>query len=130
MAIQVKTLRELDALVAEKIYGQTVGPCNAAWTWRDWAMSDRPTEENTVAIVYEPFNIVIPAYSDDIDEAWSIIDLFHSAEVIKQDDYYRAYLAERGKQRGAGVGVGNSAPVAICLAALRAKGCSVETEFN
>ena len=117
MYLRQKSLRELDALVAEKVMGWTYGhPCPGGMDCLHWA------DEKGNVRVYKP-----PQYSTDISAAWEVVGKI-------QNDYILDFKLERkycvaamkfvavfedldGKKW---VAHGWIAPEAICKAALLA----------
>lgn len=129
--MDLKPGRELDALVAEKVMG-----------WSDCKASD----EHGCAIGYTPYwkretygCEVVPYYSTSISDAWEIVEKISQKEspsgdcfhffIDKDDEDYWCCFDSRVPHKDGGMNVidrfeanSNSAPHAICLAALKAVG--------
>ena len=116
MNTTVKPGRELDALVAEKVMG-------LRFVWRSqltdhygynagvWTI---PTKWGTMDLTEEP-----PRYSTDIAAAWEVV------EKMREDGFLVALYRSAGAwiaDTNPGYGKSDTAPHAICLAALRAVG--------
>lgn len=89
--------RELDALIAERVMGKKVdqsSPC---------------LEDGSL----------IPRYSTHIADAWLVVERFENVEVEK---FYHAYTAAVHIENRAYSIQEETAPLAICLAALKAVG--------
>lgn len=105
--------RELDALVAEKVFGWEV----------DWAVPTYPTvdmkriSDDPVAVGLRTGSI--PPYSTDIAAAWQVGESLsakgHWFEIRRRPD--GGYWAAFGEGMSAEA---DTAPLAICLAALKA----------
>lgn len=98
--------RELDALVANKVTGFT------------------PTSTTNCRYDYPP-------YSTDIAAAWEVVEKM-GGEVgspgdgpYQRKDKWAAFIPCPGKDNGGKWGYGDTAPHAICLAALKAVGVEV-----
>ena len=95
--------RELDALVAEKVFGETIFKHKADW---------------------EP-----PEYSTDISAAWEVVNKLSGGFYFSIDGQWRSQLTGKISWRSrfkpsldAPYISGDTAPHAICLAALKAVG--------
>lgn len=109
--------RELDALVAEKVMG---------WTKLEgrWARIFPGVEGDTICANLDGS---IPSYSTDIAAAWQVV-----VEKFVNDGFRIHYDINYGVERRTGWSVvingivyhefSNTAPLAICLAALKAVG--------
>lgn len=95
---ELKPGRELDALVAEKVFGVDVGDI----------YYDSTMQEIT--------NFSIPHYSTDISAAWEVVEKFGRFDLILNGS--GAWCAEFYGSWDRSFG--DSAPHAICLAALKA----------
>jgi hypothetical protein len=130
--------RELDALIAEKVMGYTLRFAAKAWTDEDWMCSDTPTETNVMAI-YAPadqfpgsgaFDMSIPHYSTDIAAAWQVIDrmeeLVRMARIGRVIGGWECRFVQLEDTTGYYdvLEEADTAPLAICLAALKV--CGVE----
>lgn len=125
--IEAFSLREVDLLVAEKIFG---------WSdfWRSPSLSDRimgyPPNEQAMGIDGERHEVW--NYSTDIKAAWSVVDVFYSADIGKYFDAesgkarYKVYLVTtNGESNVDGRADADTVELAICLAALNAKDIEV-----
>ncbi len=119
----MKAGRELDALVAEKVMGWSdVGEITIGMTV--YVAGHRPEGEQTV----------VPSYSTDIAAAWTVVERMRELgwrmlleNWVSSDDAYAAFFHPQDRYRyGNHIGVtDDTAPVAICRAALRAVGVEV-----
>lgn len=104
--------RELDALVAEKVMGWTValedrGPC------RVWRPHENSAERS------QP----IPPYSTSIEAAWEVVEKMRQREFgFSLNDAWIAWFLAAPNEYQADA---DTAPHAICLAALKAVGVDV-----
>jgi hypothetical protein len=114
------TDRELDALVAEKVMGWTYYPLAGRW-----AVPNSRPESNTVA------NPDFPRYSADIAAAWEVVEKLgnegcYIGASIQLSPNGRAGCSFHSPDTGDHAMIWNdSAPRAICLAALKAVGVKV-----
>lgn len=105
--------RELDALVAEKVMGWT-GIENDNLDGTDWYAGSPPGSEG---------HAEVPAFSTDISAAWEVVE-----EVNRKNVYgFRLHNPGNGVWEASWnvLAEGMSAPLAICLAALKAVGVEV-----
>ena len=118
------TDRELDVLVAEKVMGLLVVKHPAA----------APTSVD-FGIGIDGFDGVLPYYSTKIAAAWLVVEKMRTniphdswggftvphprIEVSPKKDYWAVYM-------GIWYKTAKTAPLAICLAALRSKGVEIE----
>ena len=120
--------RELDALVAEKVMGFQLN--NKVVDWLAYPI------RNGVVDYFEP--TIVPHYSTDIAAAWLVVDHFAdtgqevSVSYIVRSDNHNNLVGSWVCDVGPGNGLrfvltvaAESAPLAICLAALRAAGVEV-----
>lgn len=134
--------REFDALVAEKVMG---------WVWLQWrglatlmpddyksgvyggwplmaqVMAARPTSEDLV--ITEHWDYRLPHYSTNIADAWAVAEkVSHNRRLLltrNQDGLYLVEYRSAGTHEDSVVaGYQPTAPLAICIAALRAAGVS------
>lgn len=134
---ELKAGRELDALVAEKVMGWEV--CNS----ERGAPPRKTWDKNTIAM-----SCPIPHYSTDIAAAWEVLCKFKRNNPWECGDILLvwgnygedgapkaphgqicypqklAWLCRIENEKGEYVGIAESAPLAICLAALKAVGVS------
>lgn len=117
----MKPGRELDALIAEKVMG-------------------RPTERYAGAVVFSvdpnsiqgvyPLDYIVPHYSTDIAAAWEVVEKVYDWNFRLErfeglsKDYYGAQFFLNGEWH---YGEADTAPLAICLAALKAVTNPLET---
>lgn len=117
--------RELDVLIAEKVMG---------WTWYKTGRGARMLCEphhGQLADGSEPIanlaTFSVPLYSSDIAAAWSIVEKMQelgwtfAIELFEDNGNYSAYF-KNTQNRDRYVGNADTAPLAICLAALKALG--------
>ncbi len=130
--------RELDALIAEKVMGLTLAVSDKAWSDEDWLGSDYPTKSNVLAIVTDaergslvPMRRVIPPYSTDIAAAWLVVERMRGDFMLDLQDHIVYWSADFLRSRPGGIKQvafqAPSAPLAICLAALKAVGALHES---
>ncbi len=110
--------RELDALVAEKVMG-----------WHHTGSDDRyPVDDKGRSQLY------VPDYSTDIGAAWAVVERMRELDWrmllenwVSSSDAYAAFFHPQDRYRyGNHIGVtDDTAPLAICRAALRAVGYEV-----
>ena len=100
--------RELDALIAEKVMGQNTRGLSGCGSWGCGCSSD-------------PYPH-LPKYSEDIAAAWRVVE--------KLDGTYEPVIERHGPGWTAwfdsNQAWADTAPLAICLAALKAVGVQVE----
>lgn len=105
--------REIDALVAEKVMGwepHDNGEGEIVWT-------HNPTRQWSVSFGH------VPHYSESIKAAWEVVEKnIDLGFEINCRSGWAAYFGEH-------IAYADSAPLAICLAALKSKGIAVKTEL-
>ena len=124
--MQINSLRELDKLVAEKIFGWCDFWENTSSIGYHYLMGYPPQEQ---AMGIDAERQEVWNYSTDIAAAWSIIEKLYSANVSKLSNgaEFEAYLVTTdGKANIDGHAKAKTIEVALCLAALRAKGIEVK----
>lgn len=116
--------RELDALIAEKLFGLNL---TDAFTGEE-----RPITSG-VALQYLDRMSGVPNYSTDIAAAWEVVEkIIHPEFVsswqfdIRVESWPKKYKAKFSNGGGAHIAHEDSAPHAICLAALKA--LAIKTE--
>jgi len=120
--------RELDRLVAEHVFGfyiteETAGP---KWIDENGKEMFKPDPNRKPAGFEEP-GWTYPHYSTDIAAAWEVVEKFRKNDDVILDYYKTDFDQWRcAFGRGANFVKHKSAPRAICLAALKAKGVSVD----
>lgn len=107
-------LRKIDEAVAEHVMG-----------WErdrdgDWL---RPHDEDTLEFVGKS----VPFYSSEIERAWEVVENLKDPEkgfrlAFCDDDVWEASFGDDPEEPGFGYAHGVTAPLAISLAALKAKG--------
>ena len=117
----MKAGRELDALIAEKVFGEDV-----AW------YSDGPDETKDPCTLWDNRFLPIANYSTDIKDAWEVADRAKINAVIRLkdgrwiaridepaelEDYYEVSTYQSGRSK---FSVAETVPLSICLAALAA----------
>jgi hypothetical protein len=103
--------RELDALVAEKVMGYTLGT--------------PPSPESAINLAGPEYPVTVPHYSTDIAAAWQVVEKFKDRDwrfiLDKYDDGWGIEIELSGGKYGSGA-VAETAPLAICRVALKAVG--------
>ncbi|MEW9673858.1 hypothetical protein [Ammoniphilus sp. 3BR4] len=95
----MKAGRTMDALIAERVMGKKV---------------DRSSRQD---IFFEE-GLPIPQYSTNIADAWLVVERFENVEVEK---FFHAYTAAVHVENRVYSVQADTAPSAICLAALKAE---------
>lgn len=118
----MKAGRELDALIAEKVMGYDVK------TWNEVYEVAKRKEDIPVIVLEEKQCRSIPRYSTNISDAWQVVEelsAYYGVEVY-QDKVVpcecNVYHLGSRKSRA----IADTAPLAICLAALKAVGVEVD----
>lgn len=128
--MQVKSLRELDKLVAEKIFGWCDFWENTSSTGYHYLMG-YPPHELATGIDAERQEVL--NYSTDIAAAWSIIEKFSSAIIEKSfllGEHFSAYMMTSLDGYPLDAFIRAKTPeAAICICALKAKGVEVELDI-
>lgn len=126
-------LRKIDALVAEHVLGHFVWEINEPFADRSgfaqtytW-MAENKVDDRIHAKVYK---YKLRRYSADMSAAWEVVaalvaagysfDLIHIP--VSNSEYSKPWSCSIGS---GGTFVGDTAPLAICLAALRTRGIDV-----
>ena len=121
--------RELDALVAEQVMGWTA--CDPAQESRPWECGDeRPSVRTGMGIPPgESDRNEIPHFSTDIAAAWEVVEKLdrdgHTMEMDKRDAGWVVRFVDYSKDPILSMEITDTAPtapLAICLAALKAVG--------
>jgi Phage ABA sandwich domain len=108
--------RELDLLVAEKVMGLTI----------DSAMCYPANKEECDIFRNGAFYKVCPYYSIDITTAWEVVEkIKESNDPFYLSFYDHKYLCQFAKDKDHAIA--DTAPHAICLAALKAKGVDINS---
>jgi hypothetical protein len=118
----IRSLRDLDKLVAEQIFDWCDFWENASSRY----LMGYPPQEQVMGIDGERQEVW--SYSADIAAAWSITEKFYSANVSKLSNgaEFEAYLVTTdGKANIDGYAKAATAEIAICLAALKTKNIEV-----
>ena len=123
--------REIDALVAEKVMG-----------WSQVYINDYPIA-NAPEYLYPPSDFapeepeIVPHYSIDISAAWQVVEKMIDNESLDFPDFklenygfWRALFFDAVQNREHGMDEAMTAPMAICLAALKAKGIEIELDAD
>lgn len=138
MGSEMKPGRELDALVAEKVMGLVVDLDNSkyfdgtqvATRKEDFGAIGEAVQ--TISGVYHPrLSWPLPHYSTDIAAAWEVVERLSAENWIfdllegahEGASPWRAHFMREGERSN---GYGDSAPHAICLAALKAVGVKID----
>ncbi|MCM3784375.1 hypothetical protein M3231_15430 [Neobacillus mesonae] len=109
--------RERDAWVAELFFGWTRNEVAR----RTLILPPDNDPRRTWAAMWDEYGCPhwLPPYTTEIFSAWTVIEMFYEYEVSKSEGHYVVYITmEDGYVR---VPTRNSAPEAICLAAIIAK---------
>jgi hypothetical protein len=117
--------RKIDSLVAEKVMGwhNFFNPRNGKETW--WVQ----VEGGTYQHVKENFNP-----STNISDAWQVVEKLrneHELEVIIETRECQTEVKAKGRLGGwisDLYGIAETAPLAICLASLKAKGIDIDAK--
>jgi hypothetical protein len=105
---ELKPGREMDALVAERVFGWKRLRNQVGW-YRD---GDKST-----------WNMREPRFSTDISAAWTIVEKLKGMEPeIEWSDEIHAWCVVFYKSKIDSATLGDTAPLAICKAALKAVG--------
>jgi hypothetical protein len=137
--IVVKSLRELDALVAERVMRWKL---HTQFTPPRWSVPGAPPQFNMPT--------ECPPYSTDIAAAWEVVEALEGKTILELDEHgafrsrenggfqlqgpyirsqWRAGWLERDHEYYLAEEVAATAPLAICLAALKAVGVEVELQL-
>ena len=113
-------MRRVDVFVAERVMGLEV------FTSRDDYFAKgcpHPAEfdanVNYPAYYYQGYATAVPYYSTQIADAWLVVEKMHSASIKTNADKWIAELSIDGE--GNYWSWNDTAPLAICLAALKTK---------
>ncbi len=128
----MKPGRELDALVAEKVMGFSR---REPRTWPDGSLAGAGWRDDENSTFYPDASDMLPHFSSDIAAAWEVVDLLerenYVVSVSQSKKYFKTHQAAVQVQFKPytdnlhDYAFGESAPHAICLAALKAKGVEV-----
>ncbi len=100
--------RELDALIAEKVMGLE------PWPEQDPRWKYKAFKAPIVPYGVEPKPCAPPEYSTSIEAAWEVVE--HIDLFFKLNKVHATYRSAFGNLSGS---IGETAPHAICLAALK-----------
>ena len=104
--------RNLDALVAEKAFGTTVV----------WVRGNVFREDKT-ALYPDLVCNMVHQFSTDIASAWRIVnavgDSFYHVKRLRDGGYEAAFVCGIGSDASVSVSLADTAPLAICRAALK-----------
>lgn len=122
-------LREIDRLIAEKVMG---------FTWAALVKFEHEGKTHTGVAMTESAAYVLPHYSSDIAAAWEVVEKL-KARLCEEPDTlaleyrggtwqagFKYFSHEDGWDYGDNAGKADTAPLAICLAALKAAGVVLE----
>lgn len=119
--------REIDALIHEHVFGKKAvfykgpKPC-----WDGWCDGDPDIEENCGQFYDQRIKNKLPRYSTNIADAWQVVEKMKSRLPTIDFDGLEWNVSMFGD--GGPEASHESAPMAICLAALKSKGVEVEGE--
>lgn len=131
------TDRELDALVAEKVMGMWREPWNDEpdhWWQRHSDGTSKMHASVKLLGAWTCHSNSLPKFSTKLDAAWLVVEEMRrkgwatgiEALVVEPGPSYYAVVCGRGSSDGAIHVRDESAPRAICIAALRALGVEVQ----
>ncbi|MFN6560024.1 MAG: BC1872 family protein [Nostoc sp. ChiSLP01] len=126
--INIKSLRELDKLVAEKIFGWCDFWESSATSTGWYYLKGCPPQEQAIGVDAKRQEAPVPKYSTDVAAAWSITEKFYSANISKLSNgtEYSAYLVTTdGEANVDGLATAKTVEIALCLAALKTKNIEV-----
>jgi len=109
--------RKIDRLVAEKIMG-----------WKYYPEGHHISNELTWIGADGGWYIKCPNYSTDIAAAWEVVEKLQKEYIVSilgpddQGTHWCVDIMSKNQKLNFANEVGNTAPMAICLAALKAKG--------
>lgn len=116
-------LRKIDALVAEKVIGWTIKPGQIG------------TSHSTAGHFIAPEDV--PEYSTDIAAAWDVVEAWKGdgslCEIVLsrcESHVSTGWRARFGESEASWEADAPTAPLAICLAALKAKGVDVDGQVG
>lgn len=140
-----KTLREIDALVAEKVMGNVVGRLERQplpEVEDDYTFYANTATGHTIGgLAWREGDLMegdgnLSRYSSDISAAWEVVGkmcpLGRDVFSLKYEPIFPwrgSWTAEMNTKAGRFFEIGPTAPLAICLAALRAVGVDVEVKL-
>lgn len=126
--MNLKASRELDALIAEKVMGWEMVD---ATIYRWWGLVMGPKEFSTIRAVAlippgETEIQLVPSYSTDIEAAWEVVESLqikgYGFILDNMEHFLGNWQAHFELNANAWAEEANSAPLAICRAALKAIG--------
>jgi hypothetical protein len=124
------TNRDIDVLIAEKIFNVKVKFINEKYGWRvDYLAEDDKCNDPIVTDMGND-GYKLKRYSTDITAAWTIVEELKNFKVSNYDGQWLASVEtwnEQGGKLGLGrrvphLALGGTAPFAICKAALKSIG--------
>ncbi|GIO25380.1 hypothetical protein [Oceanobacillus sp. J11TS1] len=121
--MEILTLREIDALIQKHIFGGEVTTYNEYIT-------DAKRIPNTLIYLTEGGFNYIPRYSEDIKDAWKVVEKFFRVDIEtgnSRTEHFVILRTETGLTRSV---YAKTAPLAICLAALKTQGIEVQIDAN
>lgn len=114
---EMKAGIELDTIVAEKVMGWIKPPATSILKPM-WV-------EPPLGIVHPE----LPKFSEKIEDAWLVVDKYsYALQLTQSHGYWKCTMVYKFNERGVGQYISaeaSKAPLAICLAALRAIGLEV-----
>lgn len=129
------TLREIDVLIEKHIFGSEVTTWNTHFT-RNKRQEDIPI----VLIENGEYHGVVPDYSKEIEDAWLVVEKIQEKEKLNFElqrrgadgSFFVNFIAygASGEPHKMFWDAGKSAPLAICLIALKTQGIEVQIDAN
>lgn len=146
----VTSLRELDALMAEHVmdyrWATFLGTAyliparnfdhfvRPGLSWQEGRHGDPDLDWMRLP---NHSNLTVPPFSTSIAAAWEVVERMREEDgrefvtlTVRHDKQWAAYFSNQSGQRTSGASGYATAPLAICLAALRARGITVDLRLE
>ncbi len=127
------TLKEIDVLIQEHIFGSEVT------THNDYVSDAKRIPDALIYLTEVGFNY-IPRYSENIKDAWGVVEKIQEKEKLNFElqrrgadgSFFVNFIAygASGEPHKMFWDAGKSAPLAICLIALKTQGIEVQIDAN